>query len=303
MKSGYLDQAMQLVFQELTGIIQENEFTEYSARKIKDDKETQTIYRVFEGEKLSRLALEQYSIKSKMYGLVVNIYSKPGFGIPIFTFQLGGQIPDRIIFVLDIIPVCNKAKVNQLVNVLFKQECLKYENLGSNQEWLAEITSPNMLVCQYKACDPLKLIESLRNYLRFWRDNFYKPAIPLTDNDIKAESTESLLHYKRVLHANDSGFDIYLKNFGQAMVDVIAQAAFGGEPALESTITASDPVTETTPGLSVESEGIKWTTEAMSFLEEAPGFVRSKIKEKAEAKAKEMGLHEITPDLIASLRK
>ncbi len=303
MKSEFINKAWELIFQELAGIIPQHEFVEYSAHKTQGDQVTETIFRLFEAEKLSRIVLEQYTIRSKMYGIVLNIYSKPGYGIPILTFQLGGQIPDKTIFVLDIIPICNKEKVNQLVSGLYQQESLKFENLGSGQKWLHEITSPNLIVCQYKACDPQKIIDALGGYLRYWRDKFYKPACNLNEAVLTDQAVESLLHYKQVLHANDSGLDIYLRNFGAAMVNVIEQAAFGGEPALVDVGISGSPGPIEAKGSVIEPAELRWTPEATQYLQEAPRFVRSAIKEKAELKAKELGLKEITAELVGSLRK
>ena len=117
MKSPVIDKSGEIILRELDGIISWNDFTEYSAAKHENEKVTQTIFRTFNGAKLSRLILEQYTINSKAYGVVLTIYPKPEFGIPIFIFQLGGQIPDRVIFVLDIIPVVKKEAIPEL-NVL-----------------------------------------------------------------------------------------------------------------------------------------------------------------------------------------
>jgi len=105
MKPAVLDQSTEIIFKELKGIISEHDYLEYSAKKCENEKVTQTVFRTYNAEKSGRLALEQYTINSRAYGVVFNIYPKPGSGIPIFTFQLGGQIPDKVIFVLDIIPV------------------------------------------------------------------------------------------------------------------------------------------------------------------------------------------------------
>ncbi|MEI6886455.1 MAG: hypothetical protein WCO02_18340 [Bacteroidota bacterium] len=64
MKSAALDKSIEIIFRELKGIITENDYTEYSAKKNENEKFTQTIFRTYNGERLSRPALKKYTIKS-----------------------------------------------------------------------------------------------------------------------------------------------------------------------------------------------------------------------------------------------
>lgn len=48
---------------------------------------------------------------------------------------------------------------------------------------------------------------------------------------------------------------------------------------------------------------IRWTAEARERLDKAPSFLRSMIKKGAEAYARSKGLYEITPEVMATLRK
>ncbi len=169
MRSPVLEKSNEIIFRELKGIISESEYIEYSAKKNETEKFTQTIFRIYDGEKISRMALEQYTVNSKANGVVLNIYPKPEFGIPLFTFQLGGQIPDKVIFVIDIIPIF-KSQVDSGITEIYKKHALSMENLGSSQDWINLICTKNALICQYKPLESEKILDALTDYLSFWRD-------------------------------------------------------------------------------------------------------------------------------------
>ncbi len=302
MRSPVLEKSNEIIFRELKGIISESEYIEYSAKKNETEKFTQTIFRIYDGEKISRMALEQYTVNSKANGVVLNIYPKPEFGIPLFTFQLGGQIPDKVIFVIDIIPIF-KSQVDSGITEIYKKHALSMENLGSSQDWINLICTKNALICQYKPLESEKILDALTDYLSFWRDKYYVLAKPeVTEPDQKA-AVENILKFKTILHANDAGLDIYLKKFGKEMSAVIENAAFGSEPSLEGLtglkIKSTIPSEEHLSG----SNTALWTADAEQYLQDAPGFVRSKIRANAEKKAFEQGVKEITRDFIENLRK
>ena len=112
-----------------------------------------------------------------------------------------------------------------------------------------------------------------------------------------------MLFRSTLLHANDAGLDIYKKKFGEKMASVIIDAAFGSEPSPvepKDKEQAFADAAEANPEPGLE---ICWTKEAEEYLQEAPKFVRSKIRNNAETKAKEQGLKEITAEFVANLRK
>ncbi|MEI6173748.1 MAG: hypothetical protein WCR01_08345 [Bacteroidota bacterium] len=302
MRSPVLDSALEIIFRELNGIINRDDFSEYSAKRNEGEKYTQTIFRTWNGEKFSRLVVEQYTVNSKAYGVVLNIYPKPEFGIPIMTFQLGGQIPDRVIYVLDIIPVVKKGS-DPGISEMHKRHASGMSNLGSAQDWINEICSENALICQYKPLEPEKLLNALTDYLCYWRDRFYLPAQPGISGEEKAEAIENILKFKSLLHANDAGLEIYLKKFGKEMAAAIEAAAFGSEPSLQgnAVVEIEKPVQaeETEP----QNGDIRWTNDALQYIQDAPRFVRGQIRSNAEKKALSMGIKEITRDFIEKLRK
>ena len=302
MKSPSIDKASEIIYRELKGIILENDYTEYSAKKNETEKYTQTTFRTYNGEKISRLVIEQYTVNSKAYGIVLNIYPKQKFGIPLFTFQLGGQIPDKVIFVIDIIPII-KSQLDIGISEIYKKHSSGMNNLGSTQEWINLICTGNAIICQYKPLEPEKILYALTDYLCFWRDTYYLPAEPVISEQDQKSATENILKFKTLLHANDAGLEIYLKKFGKEMSAAIESAAFGSEPALNNKTDVEIEDSNLSEQSSSNTGGIIWTDEAEKYIQDAPKFVRSKIRDNAEKKALELGIKEITRTFIESLRK
>jgi len=302
MRSPVLDKSSEIIFRELKGVISETDYTEFAAGRKENEKLTQTVFRTYNGEKISRLVFEQYTVNSKAYGVVLNIYPKPDSGIPIFTFQLGGQIPDKVIFVLDIIPVIH-SEVDRGISDIYKKQVAGMQNLGSSQDWINQICSENALICQYKPLNPEKILLALTDYLCFWRDKYYLPEKPGISAQAEKEAIGNILKFKSLLRANDSGLDIYLRKFGKEMVAVIESAAFGSEPSLQGisgAATEQPDLSEETP---TRSGDIVWTSDAEQYLQDAPKFVRSQIRNNAEKKALSMGITNITREFIENLRK
>jgi hypothetical protein len=118
------------------------------------------------------------------------------------------------------------------------------------------------------------------------------------------QTTFQTFRFKKILHANDAGLEIYLKKFGKSMAAAIEDAAFGAEPALnkESNPPAPDVASpsDTNPG---DGSGITWTNEAEQYLLDAPGFIRKKIRTNAEEKANKLGVRVIDRQFVENLRK
>ena len=101
---------------------------------------------------------------------------------------------------------------------------------------------------------------------------------------------------------NKAGLDIYLKKFGKAMVTAIESAAFGSAPALEK--ETGDDLEKQDTSIETKSQGgnITWSDDAELYLQDAPKFIRAKIRSNAEKKAGELGIMEISREFIANLR-
>ncbi len=235
--------------------------------------------------------------------MVLNIYPDPAYDLPIFTFQLGGQIPDKVIFVLDIIPLAGTQPVHKLPDIYQRHNAVM--NLQESAlEWIREICTGNALICQYKPLDPEKIFSALADYLSFWVSECYTPAVAVTDETGLKQITSQILRFKKILHANDAGLEIYLKKFGKAMAAAIEDAAFGAEPALNKESNPPDPdVASPSDTNSDDGSGITWTNEAEQYLLDAPGFVRKKIRTNAEEKANKLGVRVIDRQFVENLRK
>lgn len=303
MDFNYLDKAEAIILLGLKGILPEDDFTQITAKRQEGERITQTTFRTHQGEKISRIAIERYLINSRASGLVLNIYPDPAYDIPIFTFQLGGQIPDKVIFVLDIIPVGETRHTVQLEEV-FKHHQAGMQWQGSNQDWIKELCTDHALICQYKPLDPEVVFKALEAYLTSWVEECYTPATKVTDENLLQQIRENILHFKKVLHANDAGLEIYTKKFGKAIASAIEETAFGAEPPLS--LGAQTPAPEDSTEASNEvspNSAITWSSDAEAYLAEAPLFVRKKIRSNAEEKAKSLGIAMIDRQFVENLRK
>jgi len=304
MKSIYLERAIEIIFDSLKDIISENDYSMVSARKSEGEKMTQTIFKTFEAEKLSRVALEEYTVNSKAYGVVLNIYPNIQYNIPIFTFQLGGQIPDKVIFVVDVIHTLDSGQLSR-PKELFLKFSTNMEQLGSSKDWINEICTEHALICQYKPMSPDLVLNALSDYLDYWKTCYYQAINPVTDASELDRITDRIIKFKTILHANDAGLEIYLSKFGRKALAAIEEAAFGAEPSILSheNKAENEPVLPQAISGVVPSSEFIWTQDAEAYLKEAPRFVRSKIKKNAEEKAKQLGVSQIDRDFIDKLRK
>ncbi len=301
MKSPLLDDTVDIIFDELESVFDKDDYTEYLAARSTGDRKTQSRFRYYEAEKLSRIVLEQYVIKSRTYGVVFNIYPQPEYGIPIFTYQLGGNIPDRVIFVLDIVPTIS-TEVPAELGKQHKKFISRMEAPGSTQDWIKPITSEQLLVCQYEPLDPELIREAVREYARIWRRVYYTPAEATIGGEQEKRAVEEILEFKRVLHANDAGLAIYERAFGKKMVRAIEEAAFGSEPSITAPVGESSAEPEDDDTSFQEDGTVTWTEKAKGYVQEAPAFVRGRIKRRAEKKAQDLGIDEITRDFVDELR-
>jgi len=271
-KSPLLDDTVDIIFDELEGVFDEDDYAEYSAAKSTGDRKTQSRFRYYEAEKLSRIVLEQYVIKSRTYGVVFNIYPQPEYGIPIFTYQLGGNIPDRVIFVLDIVPTIS-TEVPAELGKQHKKFISRMEAPGSTQDWMKPITSEQLLVCQYEPLDPELIREAVREYARIWRREYYTSTKASIDGEQEKRAVEKILEFKRVLHANDAGLSIYERTFGKKMVRAIEEAAFGSEPSITASVGESSAEPEDDDTSFQEDGTVTWTEKGKGYVQEAPAFV------------------------------
>ncbi len=300
--AGWLDEAWQIIAHELSAVVAFDVCAEVAASKCDGKSTTQTRYRLFEAEKLARMAFERYTIRSRMHGLVLNLYPRTSFDIPLLTFQLGGQPPDKVLFVLDVIPLGHAAASGRLASLCAHHRAAGLDGIDTAPAWLKGIASPNLLLCQYRPLDPQHALSALRDYLGVWRDDGYLPAKPHETPATERQMIDHLLAFKGVVHANDAGLSLYAKAFGPAMSRAIVEAAFGAAPAWEE--AGSRPALDGAPAQpDPPPSALAWDPDAEETLGQAPLFVRRKIRAAAEKKASESGAGRVTLALLQSLRK
>jgi hypothetical protein len=299
---GLIEEAWRLLAGELRSLVDLDKSSELSAARTEGGAETRTDFRLYEAEKLSRMVVERYSIRA-LRGLVVNLYPKPEYPVPLLTFQLGGNPPAKTLCVLDLVPfVPARQPSSSLRSAWEKGWDAGFATIEGAPPWLKEIASPHALVCQYKPLDPDVLLTAVRDYVRIWRDEFYLPAQPDAD---RTGVEAGILRFKRVLHANDAGLPIYRRSFGAATLNALVDAAFGAAPALG----ADELSAELAASLAGAGEGagepgsMRWDDDAEAYLQQAPIFVRGQIRKKAEERAAQLGLRSVTRALIEKLRQ
>ncbi len=295
----YVNAIEELVFEVLGDcVISTKSYTKYSGENRNGESLVKTSYRKFEAEKLDRLVMEKYEIRGHG-GLVVNAYTKPEFGIPILTLQLGGSGPDRTLAIIDIIGTGPETDLAPIQSLYGKFEG-RYS--GTDLEWVEKITSDYPLVNQYEPIDPGVIYESFKSYLSTWLNEYYVPATELNEQKYLDHVFDSVLKFKQILHENDVGLDLYEKNFNANMLKTIEQVAFGGRPSL---VEENIPQNQNTNGGGREGEGhsgVNWTDEALNYLNKAPAFVRERIRKNAREKAEKNNVGEIDVDFIDNLR-
>lgn len=206
-----------------------------------------------------------------------------------------------MIFVVDIIPTIKTDKTDKVKDI-YTHFSSTTNSLGSQKEWINEICSENAIICQYKPLDPELILKALSEYLNYWKELYLNTTIPILDEYKINEITRNILNFKKILHANDAGLEIYLKKFGREALTAIESAALGAYPSLEiqepqNLVEFSEQINST-----INSD-FNWSKEAEDYLQDAPKFVRSKIRSNAEKKAKELGINEITRNFVENLRK
>lgn len=298
----YVGAVEELVFQVLgDDVIEVDSFARYSAERRNEGSYLKTRYRRFKPDKLDRVVVENYEIR-RHDGLVVNAYTKPEYGIPIFTLQVGGSGPDKTLVIVDIVST-NSATDQEPVKSLYREYEEKAGFSGTDLEWVKKITSGYALVNQYRSIDPAMMYKAISAYLTTWLELYYKPAKKIANEDTIEEVTGSVLQFKSILHDNDVGLDLYEKNFNEKMLDTIEEVAFGGRPSLPSNNQQDTQNTNGGGGEGGEGHsGGNWTENAINYVNQAPAFARGRIKKNAEEKAKEEGLSVIDLDLIDTLR-
>ncbi len=269
-----------------------DDYVEFHANRIKAGTQTFLDLDVYQGDKLATIVVEQYAVRSKLQGCVIVAIPEPEYGIPIFSFQMGGNKTQSIALV-DLSPTAPDIDYTPIRPV-----CEKYrQQLGlepSKIDWVNAMYSPLHLHCHYAALDENAFIAAMAEYLDVWIEHYYKPAVPLTDPAAIQTVTDAILRYKRILHENDPAHGIFAKAWGRPVADAFMHLETRDHPALP---LHDEPEEEIVLWKNTELN-ISWTRDAQEQVMEAPITVHHVIRNAIETKASAANIALITADVF-----
>lgn len=245
----------------------------------------------YDSTKLSRVVMEEYSIKNKMRGSVIMTFPRHDNDVPIFFFQIGGR-GERSIAVLDISPTHPGIDYAPIAPVYEKY----HELLGlgpSKVAWLQKICSPYLLHCQYDEIDCDLFLEAMREYLEVWLEHYYRPGTNLTDEHEIEVVTNAIYKFKYVLHHHDPAYGIFAKAWGKSAADAFVHLECSDHPAYQPPETLDGKVK---PWHNDELN-VAWTEKAQLLAAAVPEASRAGVRATVERRAAEHDLGIITPEL------
>ena len=280
----------------LKDVMSVEDHMEFYCNRKTEEGETFLRLETYDSEKLSRVVMEEYSIKSKMRGSVIMTFPKPDNDVPIFFFQIGGR-GDRSIAVLDISPTLGRTDYGPLVPLYEKYH--KLLGLGDSKvPWLQTICSPYLLHCQYDEIDCDLFLEAMREYLALWLEHYYRPGAGLRDEHERDVVTNAIYKFKYVLHHYDPAYGIFAKAWGKSAADAFVHLECSDHPAYLPPETLEDHVK---PWDNKELN-IIWTENAQLRAMQAAGPDRAQLRELLEKQAAASGLGIITPEIFARFK-
>jgi hypothetical protein len=219
------------IFHEMFGArLSTDNFTQFFTNGVRKGTNTYLLSELYVADKLADVILEEYGVREKLKGNVMLTLPDPGYDVPIFMFQLGGNETQKIAL-LDISPTLPDIDYGPLLPVFEKYRDL----LGmapSRVEWVNSICSPWLLHCQYDTLDTEVFLQAAREYLRVWIDHYYEPGKPVRSDADRALATAAVYKYKEVLHANDPAYGIFAKAWGKPVADAFFYLETHHHPAL-----------------------------------------------------------------------
>lgn len=208
-----------------------DDFMEFYSNRRKGGTDTFLRLDIYKAKKISTIVLEEYGVRGKLTGHVITLFPDPAYGVPIFMFQLGGNATESIAL-LDISPTRASQDYGP-VQPAFEKYRHMLDAAKPTVEWVRSISSPYLLDCQYGELNKDLFMEATREYLRIWMEHFYLPAEPLADPAAVAETTETILRYKKILHAGDPAHGIFTKAWGRPVADAMMYLETRDHPALQ----------------------------------------------------------------------
>jgi hypothetical protein len=284
----------------LQDCVDRSDFTEYSGCRQTGEARISGRSRVYGGDKLDRVMINQYSLKRDRRGVVIFAYPKVEYDIPCFLLHMGGMPPNKTLAIMDLAPNSDNTDMTPFRRLSDKHRTA-LDLPDTRVEWLRSVTSPHLLHCAFKPLDPDRFLETMKETLETWRNQYIEPAERDDDESSVQARSDAVLQMKEVLYKNDPAFGIFTKAFGQAMSDVLAEAGFGGTPGLSiAEVTEPPPA----PGSWVNKKlGVSWNADAQEKVLEAPLFIRRMIRRTIEKEAVKEGARVVTADLVDRCEK
>jgi len=219
------------IFHELFGErLATDNFTQFFTNGVRKGTNTYLLSELYVADKLADVILEEYGVREKLKGNVMLTLPDPGYDVPIFMFQLGGNERQKIAL-LDISPTLPTVDYAPLIPTFEKYRGL-LQMEPSKVEWVNRICSPYLLHCQYDVLDTGLFLEATREYLQIWIDHYYLPGRPLATDAERDTATRAIYTFKEVLHANDPAYGIFAKAWGKPVADAFFYLETHNHPAL-----------------------------------------------------------------------
>ena len=294
------DRCETLFLDHLQGCLDRDDFTEYSSQRHAAETRILARSRLYQGEKLDRVMIHQYTLKPGRGGLVIFAYPRAEYAIPSFLLHIGGMPPARTLLILDLAP--NSAALDMTpFQAVAATHRAALELPDAQVEWLRAVTSPHLLYCPLKPLEPERFLPAFAATVETWRSAYIEPATRNEDAAAVQARGDAVLALKTVLFRNDPAFPVFTRAFGQGMSDVFADAAFGGTPGL-SIADALEPLPA--PGSWVNKKlGVSWNADAQERVHEAPAFLRPIIRRIIEKEAVKEGISLATLELVLRCEK
>jgi hypothetical protein len=265
---------------------------EFYCNRKTDEGDTSLRVETFDSDKLSRVVMEEYSIRSKMRGSVIMALPRYDHDVPIFFFQIGG-IGDRSIAVLDISPTHPRLDYAAVIPLYEKYHAAL--GLGdSNVGWLQKICSPYLLHCQYEEIDCKLFVEAMKDYLQLWLEHYCRRGTKLTDEHEIDVVSHALYKFKYILHHYDPAYGIFAKAWGKGAADAFVHLECSDYPAylppetLEGRIRAWDNA----------ELNVFWAEQAQLLVMRAGGVEQAGVRAAIEQQAAASGFGIVTPELV-----
>ena len=243
-------------------------------------------------DKLSRVIMEEYSVRSDLRGNVIVATPRPTNDVPFFFFQLGGK-EDRSIAVLDISPTLDTIDYAPLIPVYEKYA--KTLGLGPTKvDWMTKTCSPYLLSCQYEELDDELFIEAMCEYFKVWVDHYYRPGKELEDEQAIERARNAIYKFKYVLHHHDPAYKIFTKSWGKTVADAFVYLECADDPAYRPP-DGEEARVKTWMNWDLN---IQWTPGAQLAILAAPEAEQAALRQAVEEKAAAAGFGIITPALL-----